>query len=249
MPWNQRTFVGFLAEVAVIFAFSVAILINYGVFILLFVSICIHHQAFYKMFKHLAQNLGSRNAGNSSKELLSRIIRLHVTAHGSAIFICSEIIIRSLFFILIINNEWIESIWITNHRMVLIFYVLITDGLWRHPRCLSPYIMVHIISHMLFMSIDVFQLDLVMHFFFTDQTYARIHRTIFSPVFGQILIFFIVCFILDLEPISYTVSREKFLKICFIKKIIEKFLRFFWEFFHVSPYGIGVWGIHFWLTW
>lgn len=94
-------------------------------------------------------------------------------------------------------------------------------------KVLSPYLMVHIISHMLFMSIIVFQLDLVMHFFFTDQTYTRIHRTIFPPVFGQILIFFIVCFILDLEPISYTVSREKFLKICFIKKIIEKFLRFF----------------------
>lgn len=51
-PWNQATFAGYSAEICMTISIGYAYFALIGTQMLLFISLCIHHQAFYKMFKH-----------------------------------------------------------------------------------------------------------------------------------------------------------------------------------------------------
>lgn len=79
LPWNQKNLLGYFAEV--IFNIHIAngyLLIN-GSMLLLFISLCYHHLAFYKMFKHTLQKLNEPNKrGDNEHQLLcGELIRFH----------------------------------------------------------------------------------------------------------------------------------------------------------------------------
>lgn len=81
LPWDQNTLTGYMAE---IYIFSLGVgttfAISTGSALMLFISICIHHGAFSKMFKHTAQKLGQQNTGNS--EILRELVNFHNSVKG-----------------------------------------------------------------------------------------------------------------------------------------------------------------------
>lgn len=73
LPWNQRTPAGYATDVCFVAGFSYEYFILNGVPLVLFISICLHHQAFYKMFKHSIDNSSQYDA-----KLLCDLIRFHI---------------------------------------------------------------------------------------------------------------------------------------------------------------------------
>lgn len=78
-PWNQATLAGYLAEdfyiifVAVVFGFVA------GMILLLFISICIYHLAFYKMFEHSINKWNQNiNEHQNDEQFIFDLIRFHI---------------------------------------------------------------------------------------------------------------------------------------------------------------------------
>lgn len=78
VPWNQSTPVGYVEEMC----FSIPISFGYffvsGTFSLLFISICVHHQAFYEMFKLSVNKLKRSNVRRCDAKFLRDSIRFHI---------------------------------------------------------------------------------------------------------------------------------------------------------------------------
>lgn len=83
LPWNQTTLYGYYGEVITCTAFGNV----YGAIIftlsLFFVSICLHHEAFCKMFKVWIDDWngheGNRESRCSDEQFICNLIRFHVT--------------------------------------------------------------------------------------------------------------------------------------------------------------------------
>lgn len=73
LPWNQHTLIGYFGETFATLLIGEAYGIANGSLLLLFVSLCMHHQAFYQMFQYSTSKLESRNA----QEQLCKLIRFH----------------------------------------------------------------------------------------------------------------------------------------------------------------------------
>ena len=73
MPWDQTTVVGYLCKL--IFSISVAevFFLFRGSLVLLYISMCLQHQAFYKRFRYSLQNLANEN--RNDQEFLSDLIQ------------------------------------------------------------------------------------------------------------------------------------------------------------------------------
>lgn len=54
--------------------------IVYSTLLIFFISICLHHQAFYKMFSHLVFELNTMHENRNRKQLMREIVRFHITA-------------------------------------------------------------------------------------------------------------------------------------------------------------------------
>lgn len=78
LPWNQDTIIGYISEICVVIASGQCYLIINGAAIVLFVSICRHHEAFYKMIKHDIQEMDSAK-GDANHILLRRLITFHIS--------------------------------------------------------------------------------------------------------------------------------------------------------------------------
>lgn len=50
-PWDQTTYVGYVTEIIATVLIVCGYLILNGIPLLLFISICLHHRAFYRVFK------------------------------------------------------------------------------------------------------------------------------------------------------------------------------------------------------
>ncbi|XP_031638771.1 odorant receptor 82a-like [Contarinia nasturtii] len=103
LPWNQTTPVGYYGELCVAVAFIGTYMIMNGIIVLIFISICLQHQALYQMFQHLVRKLNRPNEKHNNKDVLRQIIEFQVTtrnwfSHSSA------------FYSLIIMNEVIYSL-------------------------------------------------------------------------------------------------------------------------------------------
>lgn len=48
-----------------------------GSILLLFIAICLHHQAFYKIFQNKLQKLNHSDERDNSKKLVFQVIRFH----------------------------------------------------------------------------------------------------------------------------------------------------------------------------
>lgn len=77
-PWNQTTFLGYSGEVVGITIFGNEYSAILFVLVFLFVSICLHHQAFAKMFKLWVYEWNRHGDANAEK-FLCNLIRFHIS--------------------------------------------------------------------------------------------------------------------------------------------------------------------------
>lgn len=79
LPWNQQTQIGFFIEIVFTTCVGEIYLIVNGSFLLLFISICLHHQAFSKMFQYFVQKFTKDDEYQNHKDFLCHLFRFHVS--------------------------------------------------------------------------------------------------------------------------------------------------------------------------
>lgn len=86
MPWNQQTVLGYIFEVMYDVYCSTLYFFGSCAILLLFYSICLHHNAFHKMFQYklskigtLLEFYGTHDTIKRDTELLCELIRFHVS--------------------------------------------------------------------------------------------------------------------------------------------------------------------------
>lgn len=77
LPWDQNTLGGYCAEICLGLLGSECYLIATGLLILLYISMCLNHRAFYHIFKHSICVLNSFEQNRNDMELLGEIIHFH----------------------------------------------------------------------------------------------------------------------------------------------------------------------------
>lgn len=82
LPWNTKTPLGYLGELLFGISICEVYMASTGVIILTFVSLCLYHRAFYRIFKFSLEKLGDSVNESDQKKLLCDLIRLHNTAKG-----------------------------------------------------------------------------------------------------------------------------------------------------------------------
>lgn len=78
LPWNQNTLSGYFSEIFFDILTGEAFLTS-GSFILFFISLCLHHQAFYFVFQHLVRKLGKMSEKRNDEDTLRKMIRFHIS--------------------------------------------------------------------------------------------------------------------------------------------------------------------------
>lgn len=79
LPWDQRTPQGYFGEVIFDVFMGHAYLFCNFTFLLLFVSICWHHQAFHKMFEHTSRKLNNHDRSRNNTEFVCNLIRYQIS--------------------------------------------------------------------------------------------------------------------------------------------------------------------------
>lgn len=79
LPWDQTTLVGYVKELGFLIATGFGFFSCYAAFLLLFISICQHHQAFYKMIKHSVNKLKRSDQNRCGPKFLRDLMRFHIS--------------------------------------------------------------------------------------------------------------------------------------------------------------------------
>lgn len=79
-PWDQQSLLGYFGDVCFIELFSHMYLFVNGAFLLLFISLCVHHREFYEIVRYLALQLDHADTQRNDKKLLCQLIRFHASA-------------------------------------------------------------------------------------------------------------------------------------------------------------------------
>lgn len=77
LPWDQKTFNGYLGEMLYSAMAGVFYMLVNGAFLFLFVSMCSHHQAFYKICQHSLRRFNDEKPSNE-KLFLAIFVRRHI---------------------------------------------------------------------------------------------------------------------------------------------------------------------------
>lgn len=77
--WNQTTPLGYSVETFVGVSASAFYFFFDGLFLLLFISLCFQHQAFYEIFAYSMHKMDITNNQQQKKLLLSELVEFHVT--------------------------------------------------------------------------------------------------------------------------------------------------------------------------
>lgn len=111
-----------------------------GAFLILFISICFHHRAFYKIFESTIEQLGNTNSSYNDKLLLCQLVKFHVSV-----------------------TECVDSFsWLLHlHQMNSDILVLNCSWFRMTADLYSRYIFVHLISDMVIMAGIMFEFDIV----------------------------------------------------------------------------------------
>lgn len=75
LPWNQATNMGYFGEMLLCTFTCTGYLISNGIPLVLFLSLCVHHQAFAKIFKHK-----SNKSVKCDAKMLCGLINFHISA-------------------------------------------------------------------------------------------------------------------------------------------------------------------------
>lgn len=79
LPWDQHTSIGYVYEIIFDNYAALYFLFTSGLELLIFISVCVHDQAFYKMFKFLMHELDRLDKKSDQKQLIISLIRLHIS--------------------------------------------------------------------------------------------------------------------------------------------------------------------------
>lgn len=82
LPWNQTTMYGYFGELGMVVSDTTGFMLVNGTFLLLFVAICMHHQAFLKVFKTVIAKSNqsiNTNGKQSTARFLCKLIRFHLS--------------------------------------------------------------------------------------------------------------------------------------------------------------------------
>lgn len=77
LPWSQRTHLGYAATIFLSIMMGESYLILNGSILLLFISICLHHRAFYKRFENSMHRFNSSVHEKRANEILCEVIDFH----------------------------------------------------------------------------------------------------------------------------------------------------------------------------
>lgn len=80
LPWAQDTLIGYIGTTIYEILLGITYFIANGSLLLLFISICLHHEAFFKMFQHLLRKLETPDKHRNDTKYLCKIIRLQISA-------------------------------------------------------------------------------------------------------------------------------------------------------------------------
>lgn len=80
LPWNCKTPIGYIGEIIFHVVTGQIFLFVTGIVILLFIAMCLHHQAFYQMYCHSLQKFECIITKQNHKKHLCELIRFHVSA-------------------------------------------------------------------------------------------------------------------------------------------------------------------------
>lgn len=79
LPWNQHTNIGYFWEICYDLVTAEVYVFSGAMFIILFVSLCYHHRAFFKIFQHSLHTFDRSDEARNDEILLFQLIRFHVT--------------------------------------------------------------------------------------------------------------------------------------------------------------------------
>lgn len=79
LPWDQTTPLGYMGEICFVILTGACFMIC-GSFILLFISLCLHHRTFYTMIQHFVTEFDDLQEKHSENEILCNLIRFHISA-------------------------------------------------------------------------------------------------------------------------------------------------------------------------
>lgn len=80
LPWDQMTLRGYFGEIGFSLGIVAASLTSNNMFLVLFVSICFFHRAFYEIFEHLIEKFKWQSGQDQSgQRLIYNLIRFHVS--------------------------------------------------------------------------------------------------------------------------------------------------------------------------
>lgn len=78
LPWNQHTLTGYFAELFYSVVASFIFILVMAVLLLLFISVCGYHCAFYDMYHELLDRWDYSDQNANHQEHLANVIRFHV---------------------------------------------------------------------------------------------------------------------------------------------------------------------------
>lgn len=78
LPWNQQAVIGYALEIFFDIIVAETYLTVNGVFLLLFISMCFHHQAFHRMFRHSLIKFEGSDEQRIDKKQLCNLINFHL---------------------------------------------------------------------------------------------------------------------------------------------------------------------------
>lgn len=79
LPWDAETGFGYFNEILFHTIAGQGYIFFNGTLVLLFIAICLHHEAFFKMHQHLLHNLDKVDKSRNNKKFLCKLINFQVS--------------------------------------------------------------------------------------------------------------------------------------------------------------------------
>lgn len=79
LPFDQHTVIGYLFDMSLEIAFTFVYAYINGTFLVLFISICLHHRAFHIIVKESIQKW-DENKNRNGEQFLRKLARFHASA-------------------------------------------------------------------------------------------------------------------------------------------------------------------------
>lgn len=142
LPWNQQTMLGYFGETCYFVIVSLCYLSINGLFMLLFISLCLHKRAFYQMFRHSIREWEASDANRNNFQFLRKLIQFHISVK------------RLVLFPFLVSSLQIEE-------TLTVIYLGIYSWFLMSIEVYSRIVMIQLLCSMIMMSCAFFQLDLV----------------------------------------------------------------------------------------